>query len=454
MGKKEGMEALFCWKGNPPVWSVISLALQHLVAMIIGCVTPAIIIANVAQLPIEQRIILIQASLTMSAIATFFQLFPIGGKFGSGLPVILGISFAYLPSLQAIAEAGEGVQTITGALLVGGIVAVFVGIFVKKIRPLFPPLITGTVVFTIGVSLYPTAVNYMAGGVANTRELVVEKKHLTEALIYGSWQNWAVAAVTLLIVLLLNNLGKGIFKLASILLGMLAGYITALCFGMVNFSEIGKASWFALPHFLPFGVSFDPAACISIGLLFAINSVQAIGDFTATTIGGFDREPTDGELQGGIIAYGVTNFFSAFFGGLPTATYSQNVGIVTNNKVVNRKVFATCAALILLSGLCPKFSAILTTIPQCVLGGATITVFSTIAMTGMKLITSKPLTARSSTVVGLSVALGVGIAQAAGSLNQFPLSVTMVFGKSPVVITTICAILLNLLLPKEKSEEK
>ena len=441
-------DLLFQFRGTPPIGASISLALQHLVAMIVGCVTPPIIIAGAIGLSQADRVLLIQASLVMSAVCTLLQLFPIGGRFGSGLPVILGVSFAYLPSMQAIVAGGGGVSAIAGAMLVGGVVAVLVGIFVKKIRMLFPPVITGTVVFTIGLSLYPTAINYMAGGTANTAEAVAAKG-LPEAMVYGSWQNWLIAALTLTVVMLLNNKAKGVCKLASILLGMLFGYVVALCFGMVSFADVGDAAWFSLPRFMHFGISFDVPSCVAMGLLFAINSIQAIGDFTATTVGGFDRDPTDNELQGGIIAYGVSNILTAFFGGLPTATYSQNVGIVTTNKVVNRTVFAFAGGFLLLAGVSPKFAAILTTIPQCVLGGATITVFSTIAMTGMKLIASQDLTARNTTIVGLSAALGVGISQASAALSQFPAAVTMIFGKSPVVIATLMAVLLNLILPKE-----
>lgn len=441
-------DLLFQFYGVPPLGSSVSLALQHLVAMIVGCVTPAIIISEAVGLGQADRVLLIQASLVMSAVSTFLQLFPIGKRFGSGLPVILGVSFAYVPSMQAIASSG-GISAIAGAMVVGGIVAVIVGVFVKQIRTLFPPVITGTVVFTIGLSLYPTAINYMAGGTGNTAAAVAAKG-LPEALVYGSWQNWLVAVLTLAVVMLLNNYGKGICKLASILLGMLFGYVVAMCFGMVSFADVGDAAWFSLPRFLHFGITFDASSCIAVGLLFAINSIQAIGDFTATTVGGLDRDPTDQELQGGIIAYGASNILAALFGGLPTATYSQNVGIVTTNKVVNRTVFALAGGFLLLAGVSPKFAAVLTTIPQCVLGGATITVFSTIAMTGMKLIASQDLTARNTTIVGLSAALGVGISQASGALSQFPEAVTMIFGKSPVVIATLMAVLLNLLLPKEK----
>ena len=446
-------EALFQLNGIPPLGMSISLALQHLVAMIVGCVTPAIIIANALGLPQSERVLLIQVSLVMSAVTTLIELFPIGGKLGSGLPVMFGISFAYLPSLQAIVGGGGDIATIAGAMVVGGIVAAVVGVFVKKIRRFFPPIITGTVVFTIGLSLYPTAINYMAGGAGNTYEVVVLRKGLTSALVHGSWQNWAVAAFTLIVVMVMSNKGKGICKLAAILLGMIAGYIVAAVFGMVDLTEVRDAAWFSLPKFMHFGIKFEFSACIALALLFAINAIQAIGDLTATTVGGLNREPTDQELQGGIVTYGLTNVLSAFFGSLPTATYSQNVGIVTTNKVVNRVVFALAGGFLLLAGLIPKFSAILTTIPQCVLGGATITVFSTIAMTGMKLIASETISPRNTTIVGLSAALGVGISQSSSALSQFPESITIIFGKTPVVIATIMAVLLNLILPQENTDQ-
>ncbi len=448
MRQKYSREALLHFHGRPPLGAALSLALEHLVAMIVGCVTPAIIIAEAAGLAYADRVLLIQTSLVMSAVSTLIQLFPIGKHFGAGLPIILGVSFAYLPSMQAIAQAGGGIAAIAGAMLVGGLVAVLVGIFAKPIRRLFPPVITGTVVFTIGLSLYPTAINYMAGGTANTAAVVAEKG-LTSALVYGSWQNWLIAVITLAAVMVLNYHGKGICKLASVLIGMAFGYLVALCFGMVDFSGIADAAWFSLPKPLHFGVRFEPSGCIALGLLFAINSIQAIGDFSAVTVGAMGREPTDNELQGGIIAYGVGNILTALLGGLPTATYSQNVGITTTNKVVNRTVFTLTSAFLLLAGVSPKFAAVLTTIPQCVLGGATVTVFSTIAMTGMKLIASQGLTARNTTIVGLSAALGVGVSQAGSALSQFPEEVTMILGKSPVVIATIMAVLLNLILPRE-----
>ena len=430
--------SIFQLDGIPKFSQALPLALQHVVAMIVGCVTPAIIVSNVANLSGADRVILIQAALVVSALSTLLQLFPIGKKgsfrLGAALPVIMCISFAYVPSMQSIA-ADFGIPAILGAQIVGGVVAFIVGAFVMQIRKFFPPLITGTVVFTIGLSLYPTAINYMAGG--------------TSSPTYGSWQNWAIAFLTLIVVTVLNHFGKGIFKLASILIGIIVGYIVSLFFGMVDFSSIGAAAAFQVPQPLHFGIMFEPSSCIAIGILFAINSIQAIGDFTATTSGSIDREPTDKELQGGIMGYGVTNILGALLGGLPTATYSQNVGIVTTTKVVNRCVLGLTAAILLAAGLIPKFSALLTTIPQCVLGGATVSVFASIAMTGMKLVMSEEMTYRNSSIVGLAAALGMGISQATAALSTFPSWVVTIFGRSPVVVATIVAVLLNIILPRE-----
>ena len=435
--------SIFQMDGIPKFSQALPLALQHVVAMIVGCVTPAIIVSNVANLSTADRVILIQAALVVSALSTLLQLFPIGKKngihLGAALPVIMGISFAYVPSMQSIA-ADYGVPAILGAQIVGGVVAFIVGAFVMQIRKFFPPLITGTVVFTIGLSLYPTAINYMAGG--------------TSSPTYGSWQNWTIAFITLVVVTVLNHFGKGIFKLASILIGIIVGYVVSLFFGMVDFASIGSAAAFQVPQPLHFGIMFEPSSCIAIAILFAINSIQAIGDFTATTSGSIDREPTDKELQGGIMGYGVTNILGALLGGLPTATYSQNVGIVTTTKVVNRCVLGLTAVILLAAGLIPKFSALLTTIPQCVLGGATVSVFASIAMTGMKLVMSEEMTYRNSSIVGLAAALGMGISQATAALSTFPSWVVTIFGRSPVVVATIVAVLLNIILPREGKKVK
>ncbi len=428
--------SVFSLDGIPAPGQLVPLGLQHVVAAIVGIITPAIMVSNTCALPDADRTLLIQVSLIVTALATLLQLYTIKHRVGAGLPVVMGISFAYVPTLLAIGGQFD-LPTILGAEIVGGCVAILFGVFVRQIRRLFPPLITGTVIFTIGLSLYPTAVKYMAGGAGSAE--------------FGSLKNWSVALVTLAVVVLLQNFGKGVLKLGAILWGMIVGYVMALCLGMVDFSAVAPAGWFQLAAPLHFGVKFEVSACVSLAVVYVINAVQTIGDLSSTTMGGMDRMPTDRELSGGIVAQGAVSILGALFGGLPAATYSQNVGIVTVNKVINKAVFAFASLILLLAGLVPKLSALLTTIPQAVIGGATISVFATITMTGIRMITSDRFTMRSSAVVGLSVALGVGITQVAGSLQGpgFPAWVHTVFGSSPIVVTAIVAILLNLLLPKE-----
>ncbi len=430
--------SVFQYEGVPPLGQTIPLGLQHVVAAVVGIVTPAIMIAGTCGITGADQTLLIQVSLLVTAVATLLQLFPIG-PVGSRLPVIMGISFAYVPTLQAI--GGEfGLPAILGAEIVGGIVAILFGIFVKQIRVLFPPLVTGTVIFTIGLSLYPTAIKYMAGGVGKPD--------------YASPKSWAVAIITFLVVLFLNNFTKGVLKLGAILWGMIVGYIISIPLGLVDFSAVGQAGVFQVPMPMHFPIEFQPSAIVSLAIVYMVNAVQTIGDLSSTTIGGMDRMPTDKELRGGIIGQGVMSVVGALFGGLPTASYSQNVGIVTVNRVINRAVFAFAAIVLAVAGFVPKISSVLTTIPQSVIGGATVSVFAMITMTGISMITSEKFDMRARTVVGLSVAMGVGISQVSGCLAGFPQWVTMVFGSSPVVVTAIMAIFLNLILPKTDSAKK
>ena len=425
--------------GRPRLLEALPLAMQHVVAMIVGCVTPAIILAGVTGLEASEQIILIQSALLISGVATLLQLFPLGRFCGSGLPVIMGASFAYIPLLISLGSRFD-LPTIFGAQLVGGLAAVAVGLFYKKLTRLFPPLVTGTVVFTIGLSLYPTAVNYMAGGVG--------------AEDFGSPRNWLVAVVTLAIVLFFNYFTRGICKLASILMGMIFGYALALVMGMVSFENVNAAGWFQFTMPMHFGMKFELTSIISMLIMYIVSSVEAIGDFTSTAGGGLDREPEEREMCGGIIGNGIASIIGAFMGGLPTATFSQNVGIVIMTKVVNRCVLGLAALIILAAGFIPKFASLLTTIPSCVLGGATVSVFAMIAMTGIKLITKEKLTARNTSVVGLAVALGIGVIQANGCLALFPDWARTIFGESAVVIATITAVTLNLILPEAEEERE
>lgn len=442
---KENNKNLYIYEAPLSMADTAPLAFQHVVAMVVGCITPALIISGGAGLLPEDKVLLVQSSLIFAGLATLLQNFGIFGKLGSKLPVIMGVGFAYVSTLSAIVKNAIGagfdgpkaMAVVFGAQLVGGIIAMLFGLFVKKLTKFFPPLVTGTVILSIGLGLYPVAVRYMAGG-----------GNIDSNPNFGSLKNWAVALVTLAVVLLCNNFGKGSIKLASILIGVVAGYLVSIPLGMVNFSSIANAGLVQAPKPMHFGFEFIPSAIISLGILHIVNSIQAIGDLTATTEGGMDRLPTDDELQGGIIGYGFSSLVGSVFGCMPLSTFSQNVGIVTLNKCINRKIFVFSSILVIIAGLLPKISAILTTIPQAVLGGATISVFATISMTGVKMVSGAGLNPRNIGVVGIALAIGEGIVRVPGSLTGFPQMVIDVFGTSATSTTTLIAVVLNLILPQ------
>jgi len=444
MNKKNNISnnSLFNLEGNPSLQTALPMSLQHLLAMIVGNVLPALVLSGAIGFNPEQQIKLIQASMFIAAIGTFIQSFPIFGV-GARLPVIIGVSFAYIPTILAI--GGEyGIGAILGAQVIGGITAFIVGMFIEKIRKFFPPMVAGTVVFTIGLSLYRVAVNYMAGGFQATDPR------------YGGLIYWGIAILTLAVVLLCNMFGKGYIKLAAILIGIIVGYAASLIANIVSFNSITNASWFNLPAILPYKLEFPIAAVISMAVMFVVNSVQAVGDLSGTTVGGMEREATDKELSGGIKANGIVSIIGSFIGALPTATYSQNVGIVVMTKVVSLKVFRITAIMILIAGFIPKFGAVMTSIPQCVIGGATISVFAQITMTGMRLIVQDEMSVRNTTIVGLGIALGMGITQIPKEgLQYLPGWFKMVFASSPVVLATVVVFVLNIILPKRSiAQEK
>lgn len=432
--------SLFDMESNPSLKTVMPMSLQHLLAMIVGNVLPALVLSKAIGMNDSQQIQLVQASMFIAAIGTFLQTFPIFG-IGARLPVIIGVSFAYIPTILAIG-AEYSIGAILGTQIIGGIIAFIVGIFIKKIRKFFPPMVAGTVVFTIGLSLYQVAVNYMAGG-------------SSVYPAYGSMIYWAISVLTLIVVLFCNMFGKGYIKLAAILIGIVVGYIASLISGIVSFDSIHSANWISLPNIMPYKFEFPLAAGITMAVMYIVNSVQAVGDLSGTTVGGMEREATDEELSGGIKANGVVSIIGSFMGALPTATYSQNVGIVAMTKVVSLKVFRVTAIMIFIAGLIPKFGAIMTSIPQCVIGGATISVFAQITMTGMKLIVQDEMSVRNTTIVGLGIALGMGITQIpSAGLQYFPDWFTMVFASSPVVLATVVVFILNIVLPKKTIAEE
>ena len=440
MSGKQGTaeNVLYTQSGVPPIGEAIPLALQHVVAMVVGCISMPMIVAAAACVSSEDQIIMVQGSLLVAALAILLQAFGVKGFISSGLPVMVGSGFAFLPTLRSVVEQ-SGMSGLAGAQIAGACMGMVVGLIFKKIRFLFPPIVTGSVVLTIGISLYDTAVNYMAGGVASDPS-------------YGSAHNWILALITLAAVIIAGQFGKGMIKASATLIGMLVGYVVAALWGGIDFSGVGTASWVQLPEPFHFAPAFHLNAVISLGIVFMVNAVQDIGQFEATANGAFERAATGAEITGGVIGNNLCSLLGGILGGVPVATAGQNVGIVVTTKVINRVVFGIAGGIVLIAGLVPKLSAILITIPQPVLGGATITVFGSIAMTGVRMLAREGLSPRSTFIAGLSVALAVGIPQISNAFAGCPAWIGQIFGGSEVIIVALSAILLNLILPKEKKE--
>lgn len=433
------LSGLFAYDGHISVDEVAPLGLQHVVAAVAGIVTPGIMVAKICNLNAANTTIIIQTSLIFAGLATLIQLFPIFRRFGARLPMMMGASFACVPILLMI--GGDfGIADIFGAQLVGSIIITFLGLILKKIRILFPPIVTGTVILSIGLSLFPTAVNYIAGGAGNPN--------------FGSAKNWAVALITFAVVFYFNYFAKGFLSLSSILNGMVIGYLVALMLGMVDFSPVHSAAFFQVIKPFHFGLSFKIVPIITLTIVFLVDTVQTIGQFTATTVGSMDRQPSDHELSGAIMGKGLINIIGSLFGGLPVGTFGQNVGLVIATRAINKFILTFSCGILLVAGFVPKFASILTTIPYAVIGGATISVFATIAMTGIKTITSVKMTKENSAVVGISLAFGIGVALSQNSLAGFPEWVNTIFGSSEVILTTILAIVLNLLLNHVKKPQE
>ncbi len=437
MSNKHTTEELFKLNGKPGWGQAFPMAMQHVLAMLVGNITPPMLIAGTLGLSAEEKILLMQAAMTIGGITTLLQLYPLLG-FGMGLPNVMGVAFSYMPILTTIGVQ-YGISAIFGAQLVAGLASIFLGMVIGKIRRFFPPIVSGTVVLSIGLSLYKTAITYMGGGSATQ-----------SAGTFGSPEFLFLALLTLGVTLACSLFGKGYVRISGMLIGIGVGYVAALLLHDVNFTEFLSAGYFALPKPFHFGLEFRFDAIVMMILMYVVQAVQTIGDVSSTTMGGFNREATDKELGGGIKGQGICGMIGAVIGGLPTDPYSQNVGLICTTKVVAKRVFLIVGGIMLAAGFIPKFGALMTTIPQSVLGGATVTVFAAITMSGIQLITEQPMNYRNKVIVGIALALGTGIESVPSILPFCPQLVRNIFGSS-LMVSFIVVFLLNILVPEDNS---
>ncbi|MBD5460760.1 MAG: purine permease [Lachnospiraceae bacterium] len=458
-------EKAFQLDGKLPLRQAIPLGLQHVLAMFVGNLTPLIIITGACGIASDEfaslQLSLLQNAMLIAGIVTLVQLFsigPIGGK----VPVIMGTSSGFIGVFRSVASTmGGGViayGAIMGASLIGGLFETVLGFFLKPLRKFFPAVVTGTVVMSIGLSLISVGINSFGGG--------------DTAVDFGSVENLCLALFVLVMILVFKHATKGFLSSSSILLGIICGYIAAGIMGLVlpatgvtaegveytkawvlEWQKVADAAWFEIPKLMPVKLRFDLRAIIPVLIMFVVTAVETVGDISGVMEGGLGREATDKELSGGVACDGLGSSFAALFGVLPNTSFSQNVGLVAMTKVVNRFTLATGAVFLILCGLCPKLGALVSIMPQSVLGGAAVMMFSSIVISGIQLITKEPLSPRNLSIVSVALGVGYGMGANTGILAHAPEAIRLIFGGSGIVPAAMVAILLNILLPKDKTKE-
>lgn len=420
--------------GRMPVLKALPFGLQHILAMFVANITPIIILANVVGLPRELSSALVQNCMIIAGIGTLVQLYPVW-RIGSRLPIVMGISFTFLSLAIAIATT-QGMGVLMGAVILGGIVEGLLGLFPKYWTRLISPEVAATVVTAIGFSLLPIGANSFAGGQG--------------AEDFGSLNNWIVGSVTLFTCLIVMIFGKGLLRALSVLVGLIVGYILSLCMGMVDFSALSNVSAFALPTLLPFTPEFRLDAILAVVCIYMVSATETIGDTSVLCSSTLGRNAKKEELGRAVACDGFVSSIAGLFGCTPITSFSQNVGLISISKVVNRFAIGMGAILMLLSGFIPAIGVILTSIPQAVLGGCTIMMFGSILFAGFGMVAKCGFSNRNMILVSMSLSVGLGFTQATGMFKVFPQMVQTVFGDNCVAVVFLLAIILNLILPKDK----
>ena len=424
---------------TPPMGQAAPLGLQHVLAMFASNVTPSIIVAGAAGLQFggAEQVYLIQMAMLFAGIATLFQ--TIGfGPVGARLPIMQGTSFAFVGVLAGIA-ATQGLGVALTSCIIGGLIHFALGSVIANIRYLFPPLVTGLVILAIGLYLVPVGIKYAAGGAADF-QMAAES--------FGSLMHWTVALTVIVVALGFKFMTKGILSNAAILLGLIAGYIVAFMFGMVNFAAVGKASWVTGLQTLPYGFEFNLGAVIGVTLVSIVSAVETVGDTSATAKAGAGREATDEEISGATYADGLGTAVAGVFGGLPNTSFSQNVGIVGMTGIMSRHVVTIAGAIMVICGLVPKIGAIIASMPLPVLGGGVIVMFGMVAAAGLNVLSEIKMSRRNMIIIALSLSIGLGFNLVPSAVQYLP-GIWKTLATSAVAPTAFLAIILNQILPEE-----
>ncbi|MGB9951540.1 uracil-xanthine permease family protein [Haloarcula marismortui] len=424
---------LYDIEDKPPLGKAIPLGIQHVLAMFLGNVAPPLILAGAVGSVTGETTFLVQMALIVAGIATIVQAYPVG-PVGARLPVVMGTSFAFLGPLIGIGNQ-FGLAAVFGASLLAAPVEIIMGVSFDRFRRFFPPLVTGIVVMLIGLTLIPTGMNYAAGASAGP-----------SAEGYGSFMNLGLAGLVLIVTVGLNQFFEGFLRVISVFVGIIVGYAVALALGVVDLSAVAAAGWVTVPVPLKYGLAFEPSAVVTVAFLYIITGMETIGDISGT-VSATGRDATREEIRGGLVADGVMSVFGAVFNALPNTSFSQNVGLVNFTGVASRYVAGIGGVVLLALGFVPKVGAVVSAMPDAVLGGGALILFAMIFSSGARLITQNvELDHRNSTILAMSMALGLGVAFRPEILQNFPSEVQTLFG-SALVTGGMAALVLNIVFP-------
>jgi NCS2 family nucleobase:cation symporter-2 len=418
---------------KPPMNISILLAFQHIMAAFGGIVAVPLIIGGALGLPGADVAFLVSAAIFAAGVATFIQARGIG-PVGARVPCIMGTDFTFVGPSIAVGSA-FGLPGLFGATIMGSFIEIVLSRFIKPLRKFFPPIVTGTVVMLIGLTLLPVAIDWSAGGFG--------------AKDYGSIRNVSIAFSVMFVITLLNRYGKGLFSSASVIIGLVFGYIICFPLGMLDFSAITNASWMAFPSPFKYGITFKLAGFTGFAIAYLVTTVETVGCLMA--VGEASGKELDSkDLSRGILADGVGSFIAGCVNAGPNTSFSQNVGLIPITRVASKSVVAISGIILMILGIFPKFGALVSIMPSPVLGGAGIIMFGMVVSAGIKTIQRVELNNRNMLILAISLGIGLGVTVRPDFLINMP-TVIKSFFSSGISAGTVVALLLNVILKEENS---
>lgn len=427
----------------PPPDKAALAAIQHVLASIVGIATPTLIIGGALGLG-EHVPYLIAMAFFVSGVATFIQCRRIG-PVGSGLLSLQGTSFAFLGAIIAagfsVKNAGgtpeEILAMIFGLCLAGCVIEIVLSQFLEKLKRIITPTVTGIVITIIGLSLVRTGFTDFAGGAGAGEEL-------------GAPRNLLMGFIVVTIILVLSFLGKPMLRISAIMIGLVIGTLIAIPLGMVNFGAVANAQIFAVPVPFKFGLDFDLGLFIPLAFLYLVTAIETSGDLTANSI--ISGQPVRGPLylsriKGGVLGDGVNSAIAAVFNTFPNTTFSQNNGVIQMTGVASRHVGLWIAGFLVIMGLFPVIGSLFLVVPKPVLGGATLVLFGTIAVAGIRILASEEMDQRRIYIIAVSFGLALGVVLVPEATQHLPVFLKQVVA-TPITLAGLSAIILSLVLPE------